>query len=108
GFDSVRMTAQWSTNQTSLQRAHMTRLQNAAAAAAARGIEPILAIYNANSGQTRAGDTQRARFVQFVRNTVAALPWVTTFIVGNEPNSNVYWMPQFDSAGGGRAPPPAR
>ena len=103
GFDSVRMTAQWSTNQTSLQRAHMTRLQNAAAAAAARGIQPILAIYNVNSGQTPADDTQRARFVQFVRNTVAALPWVTTFIVGNEPNSNVYWMPQFDSAGGDAA-----
>jgi Bacterial Ig domain len=103
GFDSVRMTAQWSTNQTSLPRAHLTRLQNAATAAVARGIQPIVSIYNVSSAQTPADDTQRARFVQFVGNTVASLPWVTTFIVGNEPNSNVYWMPQFDSAGGDAA-----
>jgi Bacterial Ig domain len=34
---------------------------------------------------------------------VQALPWVTTFIVGNEPNSSVYWQPQFDAAGGDAA-----
>jgi hypothetical protein len=45
----------------------------------------------------------RAQFVQFVRNVVAGLPSVTTFIVGNEPNSNYYWLPQFDSSGGDAA-----
>jgi hypothetical protein len=100
GFDSVRMTAQWTNGATALPRAHMSKLQNAVTAAVSRGIQPVVAIYNANSSSTPADDAQRARFVQFVRNTVSSLPWVTTFIVGNEPNSNVYWLPQFDSAGG--------
>ena len=33
------------------------------------------------------------------RRVVTALPGVTTFIVGNEPNSSVYWQPQFDACG---------
>jgi hypothetical protein len=103
GFDTVRMTAQWTYGTTSLSRAHMAHLQNAAAAAVARGIRPVVSIYNAGSSTTPADDGSRSQFVQFVRNTVSSLPWVTTFIVGNEPNSNVYWMPQFDSAGGDAA-----
>jgi len=103
GFDTVRMTAQWTTGQTALPGAHVRKLQNAATAAIARGIQPIVSIYNANGANTPADDTQRDRFVRFVRSTVQSLPWVTTFIVGNEPNSNVYWMPQFDSAGGDAA-----
>src|SRR5262249_30255528 len=37
----------------------------------------------------------RAQFVEFAKSVVRGLPWVSTFIVGNEPNSGVYWMPQF-------------
>jgi hypothetical protein len=103
GFDTVRMTAQWTGGATSLPRAHMNRIQSAATAAVARGIQPVVSIYNAGSSATPADDASRAQFVRFVRNTVSSLPWVTTFIVGNEPNSNVYWMPQFDSAGGDAA-----
>jgi hypothetical protein len=103
GFDTVRMTAQWTYGTTALPGAHMARLQNAATAAVARGIRPVVALYNAGSSSTPADDGSRSQFVQFVQNTVSSLPWVTTFIVGNEPNSNVYWMPQFDSSDGDAA-----
>ncbi len=99
GFDSVRMTAQWTAGAASLSRGQTTRLQNAARAAVARGIQPIVAIYNAGSSSTPTDDASQARFVQFARSVVFALPQVSTFIVGNEPNSNVYWLPQFDTAG---------
>jgi Bacterial Ig domain/Cellulase (glycosyl hydrolase family 5) len=99
GFDSIRMTAQWTTGATALPRSQMTKLQNAARAAVAHDIQPIVAIYNASSSSTPADDASRARFVQFTRSVVSGLPWVTTFIVGNEPNSNVYWLPQFDASG---------
>jgi len=103
GFDSVRMTAQWTTGAGSLSRGQTTRLQNATRAAVARGIQPIVAIYNAGSSSTPADDASQARFVQFARSVVFALPQVSTFIVGNEPNSNVYWRPQFDPKGGDAA-----
>src|SRR6266536_2055405 len=103
GFDSVRMTAQWSSGVTSPSSGELTNLQNAAAAAAARGIGPIVSIYNAGSSSTPADDASRAQFVQYATAVVRALPSVTTFIVGNEPNSNYYWLPQFDVAGGDAA-----
>ena len=99
GFDSVRMTVQWTTGATAPARGQMTKVQSAARAATVRGIQPIVSIYNAGSSSTPADDASRARFVQFTRSVVASLPSVTTFIIGNEPNSNVYWLPQFDSSG---------
>jgi len=103
GFDSVRMTAQWSAGLTSPSSGELTNLQNAAAAATARGIRPVVSIYNVGSSSTPADDAARAQFVQYASAVVRALPSVTTFIVGNEPNSNFYWLPQFDAAGGDAA-----
>ncbi len=99
GFDQIRMTVQWTNGATAPAKGVLAKVQNAARAASSRGIQPIVAIYNANSASTPADDASRARFVQFTRSVVSALPTVTTFIVGNEPNSNVYWLPQFDSSG---------
>ncbi len=99
GFDSVRMTVQWSAGSNSPTHALITKVRSACSAAVARGIQPIVSIYNTSSTSTPADDVSRAQFVQFVRNVVASLPQVSTFIVGNEPNSNYYWLPQFDSSG---------
>jgi hypothetical protein len=98
GFDTVRMTAQWTAGQTVINPYLMGRLQRAAMAASARGIQPVVAIYNASGTSTPADDGTRRQFVQFAVTVVRELPWVTTFVVGNEPNSNVYWRPQSAAA----------
>jgi hypothetical protein len=72
-------------------------------AASARGIQPVVSIYNQGATWTPADDATRAQFARFAANTARSLPWVTMFIVGNEPNSNLYWQPQFDAAGGDAA-----
>src|SRR3954469_20629935 len=99
GFDTVRMTAQWTSGQTALPPAQMARIQRAAMAASARGIQPFVSIYNQGAPSTPGDDASRRLFTLFARNVVEQLPWVTTFIVGNEPNSNLYWQPQFDDGG---------
>ncbi len=99
GFDRIRMTAQWSSGQTSLSSAVAQRMRLAEQAAVIRGIQPIISIYNANAASTPADPVSQYQFLQFVRSVVRAMPLVQTFIVGNEPNSNVYWMPQFDASG---------
>jgi hypothetical protein len=99
GFDSIRLTAQWSAGMTAPNAADVTALQGAAAAAVARHITPVVAIYNTGSSSTPADAAAHVQFVSFVRAVVTALPQVPTFIIGNEPNSNLYWLPQFDSAG---------
>lgn len=98
GFGSIRMTAQWTTGLTA--PTNLANLQRAASAAVADGIQPIVAIYDANAKSTPSDATSRAQFVAFAQALVRGLPSVKTFIVGNEPNSNTYWLPQFDSAGG--------
>jgi hypothetical protein len=99
GFNTVRMTAQWSNGMTILPPGQVSRLQRAAMLASMRGITPIVSIYNVNGATAPNDAPSRAQFVEFAKSTVRELPWVTTFIVGNEPNSPVYWQPQFDGAG---------
>jgi Bacterial Ig domain/Cellulase (glycosyl hydrolase family 5) len=103
GFDTVRLTAQWTTDQTHINALLMGRLQRAAMAATQRGIQPVVSIYNQGGMWTPADPGTQAQFVSFAVSVVRELPWVTTFIIGNEPNSNVYWQPQFDANGGDAA-----
>lgn len=103
GFDSIRMTAQWAAGQTVLPPGEVSRLQRAALFASMRGLNPIVSIYNPGGNSAPSDPGARAQFVEFAKTVVTALPWVTTFIVGNEPNSSVYWQPQFDAAGGDAA-----
>jgi len=105
GFDAVRLTEQWSAGMTAPPAADVTALQNAAAAAAARGIDPIVAIYNTGSSSTPSTPDLQAQFVAFAKAVAAGLPQVHTFIIGNEPNSNLYWLPQFNADGSDAAAP---
>jgi len=103
GFDGVRMTAQWSSGMTIMPAPQLSRLQRAVTAASMRGMNPIVSIYNSSGASTPNDPSARAQFVEFAKALVRRLPGVATFIVGNEPNSSVYWQPQFDSAGGDAA-----
>ena len=103
GFDSIRITAQWSAGMTAMSPGQTSRLQRAALFASMRGLSPIVSIYNASGASTPDTPDERAQFVEFAKSVVRNLPWAATFIVGNEPNSGVYWQPQFDSARGDAA-----
>ncbi len=99
GADTVRMTVQWTSGETAPTPDNLARVEVAAQAAMARGIEPIVAVYNADWRSTPFDDAGRAAFVAFLQATVIGLPEVSTFVVGNEPNSGLYWRPQFSSDG---------
>ena len=99
GFDSIRMTAQWVSGNTQLDPIIAAKLRNAVSAAEARGIRPVVSIYNTDSVQAPGDPILQSEFATFAQNVVLALPDVKTFIVGNEPNSSYYWQPQFDTRG---------
>ena len=105
GFRAVRMTMQWSSGQTAPSAGELQNTRNAAEAARAAGIEPIVAIYNTGSAATPLDDASRAQFVQFATAVATGLPSVQRFVVGNEPNLNRYWMPQFNADGSDAAAP---
>jgi hypothetical protein len=99
GFNAVRLTAQWRTGQTEPASGELAGLKNAADAAALDGIEVFLSIYPYGSRVTPRTAQARDDFAAFATALATALPTVRHFIVGNEPNLNRFWLPQFDKGG---------
>ena len=105
GFDSVRVTEIWAPGQTSPTAENLTELQNVVASARLVGIRPYVSITNFGSRTTPLTAEDRAQFAQFAAATARALPTVRDFIVGNEPNLNRFWLPQFNPDGSNAAAP---
>src|SRR4051812_26249266 len=105
GFAAVRMTMQWSSGMTVPVAGELQNTRAAADAARNAGIEPIVAIYNTGSAATPADAVSRGQFAQFAAAVASGLPSVRRFVVGNEPNLNRYWMPQFNADGTDAAAP---
>jgi hypothetical protein len=65
-------------------------------------VEPIVAVYQLSS-QTPLGASDRESFAAYTAALLRALPDVHRVIVGNEPNLNLFWLPQYDASGGDAA-----
>jgi hypothetical protein len=77
-------------------------LQRAVDAAVHEDVRPVLAIYQLSSS-TPADPARRAAFTAYAAALAKALPEVRDVIIGNEPNLNLFWQPQFDASGGDQA-----
>ncbi len=58
-------------------------------------ITPVLAIYPARPSAIGSDDGAQQSFAGFTALVAQAFPSVTNFIVGNEPNVNRFWQPQY-------------
>jgi hypothetical protein len=96
GFRSIVFSAVWEPGTTVDQV--LPPLQRAVDAATANEVEPVIAVYQLSSA-TPLEATSRAAFSQFAAALARKLPDVRTVIVGNEPNLNLFWLPQFDPDG---------
>ena len=95
GYQDVRMTVQWDGSMTIPNEGN---LQAAVMCAVLNNVRPILAIYPAKPTLIGESDAAQQSFATFVGLVGQAFPKVTNFIVGNEPNVNRFWQPQY--AGG--------
>jgi hypothetical protein len=100
GLKTIVLSAVW--KQGASAAGDLPPLRRAVRAAKAEGIEPQLAVYQLSSS-TPSDDASRTAFTEYAVALVRALPSVRTVLVGNEPNLNLFWMPQFDAAGGDAA-----
>src|SRR5205085_10301465 len=99
GLDTIRMTVTWSRDQTAVAPADVTKVGNAVKAAQFTGIRVIFSLYPFGSSVTPLTDEDRANFVLFAVDAARRWPYVHDFIVGNEPNLNRFWLPQFGPNG---------
>ena len=100
GYQDLRMTVQWNGTDTIPNQGN---LQAAIDCALLNNMRPILAIYPAKPTLIGSNDAAQQSFARFVGLVGQAFPHVTNFIVGNEPNVNRFWQPQYtagqDAAG---------
>jgi len=96
GFDVIVLSAVWSHNTTADH--DLPPLRRAVRAAVAHDVKPVLAVYQLSSS-TPTTDGDRAAFAAYAAALAHALPAVREVIVGNEPNLNLFWAPQFGADG---------
>jgi hypothetical protein len=95
GLDAIRLTAQWTPGRWRPRVLQLTMLQNATDAAALNGLDVFLAVYSPGSRTTPRTRRLRSQFASYTAALARGLPTVRRFIIGNEPNLNRFWMPQF-------------
>jgi hypothetical protein len=96
GFRAIVLSALWEPGAPA--NAALPPLRRAVDAATENEIEPVLAVYQLSSA-TPLEPSARTAFAEFAASLARRLPDVRTVIVGNEPNLNLFWMPQFAADG---------
>ena len=99
GFDAVVVSVAWSRGLKRPSAGTLQRIGNVSAAARKRHMRLFLVIGHGFAPNTPRTAAERAQFASFAAATVEALPHLAAVTVGNEPNLNTFWMPQFGPSG---------
>jgi hypothetical protein len=99
GLDTVRMTSIWAPGLARPTDHELQVLRTSALAARLNGIRIILSVYHRDNHTTPLTAAARAEFASYVATIATEAPDIADFIIGNEPNLNLFWMPQFDRKG---------
>jgi hypothetical protein len=105
GFDTIRLTQTWTKGQTKLGPNDAITLGNAMNSAQFTGVRVILSLYPFGSSVTPLTEQDRLDFTQFAADVANRYPLLHDFIIGNEPNLNRFWLPQFGGSGEDLAAP---
>jgi hypothetical protein len=65
----------------------------------------VTSIYNFGSKTTPLTEEQQANFASYTAGLASQIPTLRNFIIGNEPNLNRFWLPQFNADGSDAAAP---
>lgn len=104
GFHAVRITQVWAPGETHVSAADAIVLGNVMEAAKKDGITVFASVLNFGSRTTPLSSTDQADFAAYAASMVTTAH-LRYLIVGNEPNLNRYWLPQFDASGNDAAAP---
>jgi hypothetical protein len=94
GYSEVRMTIQWDETAPATIP-FQADLAAAVDCALLSDVRPILAVYPLHPNGVGGHVLRQQQFAAFVALVGAAFPNVKDFVIGNEPNVNRFWQPQF-------------
>jgi hypothetical protein len=98
GFRVIVLSSVWQRGQRAPSAVDLGSLQRAVVAGDADGIRSVVAVYFF-ARDTPLTARQRADFAAYAASIPKAIPQVRYVSIGNEPNSHVFWMPQFGPGG---------
>ena len=104
GFRAVRVTSYWNPGQTRPAETELRVLETVAQAAARHNVRVYVTVMHPGSRTTPLTDEARADFAANAAALVRGVPSIKHVIVGNEPNLNRFWLPQFELDGTSAAP----
>src|SRR5688572_19981615 len=105
GFRAVRITTTWEPGATAPGEHEAAVLANVSAAAAVHGVRVYVSVYHAGSRTTPLTPAAQAEFASYTAAVALSNPSFRDVIVGNEPNLNRFWLPQFNPDGTGASAP---
>jgi hypothetical protein len=99
GLDTVRPTVNWLPGQTEPTVRERQALEALAGAARLTGTRIAIAVFHPGSRTTPLTEEARGEFARFTASLARISTSFRLFIIGNEPNLNRFWLPQFGPDG---------
>jgi hypothetical protein len=104
GFRAVRFTTYWRPGLTAPSDEELRVIENVGDAGLRNGVRVYVTVMSPGSATTPLTDEARADFAAYAAAVVRGAPSIEHLIVGNEPNLNRFWLPQFNLDGSSAAP----
>ena len=104
GFRAARITSFWTPGLTAPSEDELRAVRNVSDAARRNGVRLYVTVMNPGSRTTPLTDEARADFASYAAALVREVPSLEHVIIGNEPNLNRFWLPQFGLDGSSAAP----
>ena len=104
GFRAVRITSMWTPGSATPTDDELRTIRNVVDAGVRNGVRVYVTVQSPGSRTTPLTDEDRADFASYAAAIVRGAPSLEHVIVGNEPNLNRFWLPQFAPDGSSASP----
>jgi hypothetical protein len=99
GFDAVMVSSAWTPGARAPSPQEKVAIGNVVKAAEAQRMHVFVFVWHGLSGRTPRTAEARAQFATYTAALARSFPQVRDIVVGNEPNLNTFWLPQFGPGG---------
>ncbi|HZO63240.1 MAG TPA: hypothetical protein VFB35_09715 [Gaiellaceae bacterium] len=99
GFDALAVSSVWEPGESEPGPDELDALRRVADAADAADVRLFVIVYNPGSATTPLTADARSAFARYAAALVEHVGSIHDLIVGNEPNLNRFWLPQFGPDG---------